>query len=158
MLQRAVPVRVSECRTNDVLFQVGGVWRKAEIKFDVRFQSTGNLAVEHSNPKKGVPTGLAASTSDLWCYVLGDEVWVCPTGRFKAFFERTEGVREVTSPSGNAACRLYRGADLLGPVFTRVDHLHELPLGLLLLDLFGGGGGPPPSGGWGGAPDDILPF
>jgi hypothetical protein len=46
-----------------------------EIKEDMMFDKTGNVAIELSS--RGKQSGICKSIADNWCYVLGNEMWFC---------------------------------------------------------------------------------
>ena len=43
-----------------------------EVKWDKRAAATGNLYFEIENTRQRRPSGIAATTADRWCHVLGD--------------------------------------------------------------------------------------
>ncbi len=129
-------------RSNDVRFELGGVWRTAEVKFDIYAAKSGNLALEYRNTRSGKPTGILASRSDFWVVGLGtrsslDELWVAPTSLVRHYFLWSDrAVRDVKGAGdGNADIRLFPKDDILS-VFERVDTVDPLSLALTLIDCY----------------------
>ena len=56
--------------------------KKIEVKRDLQAHKTGNIYVEYES--RGMPSGLATSEADYYCYFLSDEHFVIiQTERFK---------------------------------------------------------------------------
>jgi hypothetical protein len=109
-----------------------------EVKYDMMAARTGNLAVEYFNVKQGKPSGIDATTADLWAYVLNDpkSCWLARTRDFREYVGANKPLRDV--PCGgddNAAIKLYRKDELLDAVFRRVDELDPWDLTSLLKTL-----------------------
>lgn len=110
----------------DVESAVGGTPFRAEVKFDKMAARTGNIAVEHHNTRSDTPSGIAATTADLWVFVLSgkDGTWVAATAALKTFVSETEPHKEIFGGGdNNAALKLYRKDVILPAVFRRVDEL-----------------------------------
>ncbi len=50
-----------------------GAIRHLEVKWDKRAAETGNLYFEVENTRQQKPSGVMATTADLWCHVVGEE-------------------------------------------------------------------------------------
>ncbi|MCE7873058.1 hypothetical protein DYH09_22135 [bacterium CPR1] len=46
--------------------------RSVEVKWDKRASESGNLYFEVENTRQQKPSGVMATTADLWCHVLGE--------------------------------------------------------------------------------------
>lgn len=112
------------CKLDDLDFT-------AEAKFDQMEAKTGNIAVEYYNTKQCKPSGIMATTADLWCVVLQDPVtiWICQVPDLREFLQRNKPYREVVNAGDdNAALKLYCRDIILPAVFTMVDELHPAEL------------------------------
>lgn len=109
----------------DLRFVLGPLVRTAEVKHDLYEARSGNVAVEYFNPRAGRPSGVAASTADLWVVVLADgSVWACRTADLRDYLATGPCVRDVPrAGDGNAAVRLYDRATLFAAIFVRLDDL-----------------------------------
>ncbi len=69
-----------------------------EVKWDKRAQETGNLYFEIRNTRRDEPSGVAATTADYWCHVIGDGDRALLVGvrRLREIL-RTGGFRMVTT-------------------------------------------------------------
>lgn len=66
------------CKGYDLEFrQDDKVTYKIEVKHDLMFSTTGNVAVEFRS--RGKDSGISTSTADWWCYVLNEEFWFIKT-------------------------------------------------------------------------------
>lgn len=75
--------------------------RTAEVKNDLQFSKTGNVAIEYVS--RGKPSGISTSKADIWFYVL-DGLYICNTGNLRAYliqhwdrYSRVKGGDEQTS-------------------------------------------------------------
>lgn len=61
-----------------------------EVKWDKRGRETGNLYFEVENTRQRQPSGVMATTADLWCHVLGDgsEAFLVPVAALRTFLAR----------------------------------------------------------------------
>lgn len=115
----------------DLRLRLGRRELTAEVKYDALAARTGNLALEYYNVRSGKPSGILATSADVWLYVLdprpgeagdGPRVWLARSGALKTWFWRAKYHRRVTRcGDGNAAVMLFRADELLPRVFTRVD-------------------------------------
>lgn len=65
----------------DIVFKLNNELHTIEVKHDYKFQDTGNVAVEFESRKK--PSGIVTTTASLWCYVLGNDIYISTTNRLK---------------------------------------------------------------------------
>jgi len=124
----------------DVESQVGSRQFTVEVKFDAYEAKSGNVAVEHFNVKQCKPSGISATTADLWCFVFADgSVWVARVSDLKKFVAATKAFRDIAcGGDDNAAIKLFRRDHILpGVPFHRVDGLAVWDLTALLRDLLG---------------------
>lgn len=99
---------------------------RSEVKWDRLQAKTKRLAVEYKNSNTGVPSGIAATKSGLWTFVLGTQeepaVWGCPVPLLKGLFHQLPHRDIHHAGDGNASIRLFED-HLLLPRFTRLDGL-----------------------------------
>ncbi len=100
---------------------------KVEIKFDLMSQRTGNIAIEYWNSKSNKPSGILATNSDFYVFVLPDgeeySVWLTKTKTLVDYFTHNSGIRDVHGGDNNSHMRLYSKDDILN-IFTRIDNLN----------------------------------
>lgn len=79
-----------------------GQLRTAEIKNDLMYKDTGNVAIEFQSRDK--PSGISTSLADIWYYVLGDAIYMARTGHIRVYlvqhwdrFKRVSGGDKGTS-------------------------------------------------------------
>lgn len=107
-----------------------------EVKYDLMAARTGNVAVEHYNPRKGAPSGLSLTTADLWVFVFCPlEAFVCSTAALRAFTATAPRKEIACGGDNNAALWLYKKADILPGLFHSMDHLSGEELRGLLAHL-----------------------
>lgn len=100
-----------------------------EIKFDVKSQETGNLAVEVHNTKIDKPSGLEATKSDIWIFVMKDGshtvAFAANTQHLKEYIAGNEPKKRIEyAGDKNARIYLYSVDEILPSVFTRLDDAH----------------------------------
>jgi hypothetical protein len=79
-----------------------------EIKNDLYAAKSGNVAIEYNNPRSGKPSGINITKSDIWCHIIGDEIFVVKTNTLKQFMECEKALRTVKrAGDGNADLKLY---------------------------------------------------
>jgi hypothetical protein len=112
-------------KSHDLWVEVNGERLTCEVKTERKFSVTGNIAVEHWNPRQNKPSGISASQSDLWVTVLADSIWMVPTLTLRQFVDNLRigpGVRHLKRVGdGNADCWIIRGDLLLGPVYRELQ-------------------------------------
>lgn len=130
----------------DLAVELGEKKFTVEVKFDQMEAATGNVAVEYFNTKQARPSGILATKSDLWAFVLRKPttVWACNTKALRDWFQTKPFYREVAcGGDDNAAIRLYRRAELFSSLpFERLDDKEPALLGYLLLKMLGGPANP----------------
>lgn len=79
-----------------------GLKHTAEVKNDLMWDKTGNVAIEYKS--RGKASGIATSKADYWFYILGDKIYHAPTGDIRVYliqhwdrFKRLGGGDEGTS-------------------------------------------------------------
>lgn len=113
---------------------------RVEVKFDVMASRTGNLAIEYYNTRLGSPSGIGATTADLWCVVLLQPlaVYLTSVADLRAYCELHRPWRNVPcGGDGNAAMWLYPAHDILDAIFHRVDDLDPRHLPSVVCPLLG---------------------
>jgi hypothetical protein len=117
----------SKSRAEMALWDLRGTFGQTtftlEVKWDVMAGKTGNLAVEFYNTRSGKPSGIMATTSDLWVVLTGEEMngYVARTSVLREYFEKNKGVRDVAGGDNNSAMRLFRADEILKDVFWPMD-------------------------------------
>ncbi len=110
----------------DIEFFHNNEWYSIEIKYDKMESETGNIAIEYYNTKKASPSGILATTSDFWVFVLQNplSIWLAKTSELLKFFNDTKPYRDITcGGDDNSAMKLYKREDILSTVFTQIDNL-----------------------------------
>jgi hypothetical protein len=107
-----------------------------EVKNDVYALKSGNVAVEVWNSKSDKPSGLTVTKSDIWVFVVGEEIWAANTLKLREFVDKTVPKRTVTNAGdGNASILLFEKDVIFGDVFERLDELEQEELTTTLLGL-----------------------
>lgn len=115
---------VATLKKHDIRCELNGVLFSVESKFDSKQSETGNICVEYANPRTGKPSGLLATTAELWAIVLRDPmaVWVCRTKDLQGYFESTKPIKTVLrAGDGNASVRIFNSDHLLNSICRRID-------------------------------------
>lgn len=93
-----------------------------EVKYDWLAQKTGNIAIEYRNTRQDKPSGISATTADLWVTLIEDGnnivAWVCKTEDLKKLF--FAGGREVNGGDNNSAMKLFKQEEIFA-ISVRVD-------------------------------------
>lgn len=106
----------------DIESTIDGDGFTTEVKNDVRAKETGNIAIEVHNSRQDKPSGLTATKANLWCHIIGGEVWVAQVTILRAFTETTPPLRKVKrAGDDNADILLYKREVILPAVFKRLD-------------------------------------
>lgn len=110
---------------HDLLFWFHPRERRLEVKYDIYESKSGNVALEYYNPRKRMPSGINATKSDIWVFVLKDgAVWACRTDDLKKHFREKPCYRDIgCGGDDNASMKLYKREQLFGPLFIRLDSL-----------------------------------
>ena len=111
-----------ECKIGKKKFTV-------ECKVDRYSEKSGNICLEYWDCKKDQPSGINATTADIYIYVLPDgnnlTVWAIATKNLKKFYKDVKPIRKIEKAGDNNACIvLYKDVDIL-PFFTRLDNVSE---------------------------------
>lgn len=109
---------------------------KIEVKNDNFALKSGNIAIEIWNTRKNMPSGLTSTKSDLWCVVMGDEVWVANTTKLKEFIENTKPKRIIyNGGDDNATLYLYDKDIILPAMFTKINNITANQLQIILIGI-----------------------
>lgn len=86
----------------DLTYEKDGNHYSMEVKEDLQFSKTGNVAIEVRSRSK--PSGICSSLADYWVYVLGEELWFAERSKVLLYliqhwdrFRRVEGGDDNTS-------------------------------------------------------------
>lgn len=118
----------------DLLCRLGNKKFTVEVKLDFLASKTQNLAIEISNTKTGVDSGLTASKSTLWAVLVKDEenwvVFLTKTETLRDYIKKNKGREFKGAGDGNATLLLYKMQDILY-IFKRIDNLGKLVDGVM---------------------------
>lgn len=122
---------------HDLLSKIGRKKFTIEVKYDVMAQKTGNLAIEHHNCKKDMPSGIAVTKATIWAHIVLDTdfptVWMARTEKLKKFCEETKPFKEIYAGGDKNACLwLYQDHVILPAAFTRMDTLETVEFNKIL--------------------------
>lgn len=94
-----------------------------EIKNDLFFQKSGNLAIEYWNSKKNKPSGLNATTATYWIHVLGpQEILIAKVLDLRKFCSTVEPTRIIKGGGDkNSDLFLYKKEVILSVPFIKID-------------------------------------
>lgn len=109
-----------------------------ECKLDRHEARSGNVAVEYYNPRRGAPSGIAATSADLWVFVLRGpaSAWAARTADLRAHVAAAPCLRDLPrAGDGNASVKLYARPALFAALFHRLDLLGADALRALLRRL-----------------------
>lgn len=100
--QGCTDVETNDDGRYDIIFTRDGKQFTAEVKNDLMWETTKNVAIEFESRKK--PSGISTSKADYWFYVLGEQIYICTTGSLRVFlvqhwdrFRRVKGGDDGTS-------------------------------------------------------------
>lgn len=123
----------------DLTVSIGQTIFTAEAKFDQMEATTGNIAVEYYNTKKGEPSGIDATKADIWAFILQrpQSVWVCRTADLKSYKDTVRPFKDIAcGGDDNAAIKVYRREEIFAAVpFHRIDTVTPTHLTSLLITL-----------------------
>lgn len=96
-----------------------------EVKYDVKAQKTGNIAIEYYNPKTEKDSGILRSKATLWAYCIGEsEIWITRTSELVSYIKNYDPVRLVEKAGdGNSSCMLYSKDIILPAIFFSIEEL-----------------------------------
>jgi hypothetical protein len=112
----------------DVICQLPPKTFTVEVKYDVMSTRTGNIAVEYWNSKQNKPSGITASTSNLWCYVIGSEkeIWLTPTSKLRLFVQNEKPVKSIENGGNKNSNMLIYEKNHICSAFTRIDIMSNI--------------------------------
>ena len=86
---------VSYCTDNrfDLKFFLDGREYTLEVKEDFLWEETGKVALEYHS--RGKDSGLRTSKADLWCYVIGEDLYFSLLSRLKQAIEENIYLRRI---------------------------------------------------------------
>ena len=97
-----------------------------EIKNDLYAAKSGNVAIEYNNPRSDKPSGINITKSDVWCHIIGGEVFVVRTERLKKFVNTEKPKRVVKKAGdGNADLKLYT-IEHIKSIMIPIDRIREI--------------------------------
>ena len=109
---------------------------KFEVKFDKMSASTGNLAIEYYNPKLDKPSGITASKSDCWIFVVPDpkmSAFLVEVPCLLDYINNNKPFRTIDAGGDkNASLYLYKRQAIFEQVFFQIDELTPNMLNALL--------------------------
>lgn len=96
-----------------------------EVKYDIKSEQTGNIAIEFFNSKKNKNSGVAVTKADFWVFVFpSGEVWIALTSNLISFLHEISPDRILYGAGdGNAGLMLYKKDIILPQVFCRIDDI-----------------------------------
>jgi uracil-DNA glycosylase family 4 len=123
---------ISKLIEYDLLCKMGKKKFTVEVKFDVKSAQTGNICCEVWNTKKDEPSGIYASTADIFVYVLNDgpNMVAFAINRLKllSYIETVKPKRVIDcGGDDNAKLFLYPDLQILNE-FTQIDNLTAVKL------------------------------
>lgn len=108
----------------DILCEKDGNQISVEVKNDLQYDLTGNVALEYLSRKK--PSAICKSKADIWCYVLGDEIYEAylPNLRYKLmnmlYFNKSGNFRIVNGGDDNTSEIILLKLELFKTIFKKV--------------------------------------
>lgn len=121
----------------DLMFTIDGVIHAAEVKNDIYALRSGNIAIELYNPKLGKESGLTATRSDLWVFVVGEEVWATSTEMLRDYVAKNKPFRIIDSGGdNNALLYLYKKDALMPGLFKRIDDIDAASRKSVILAIY----------------------
>lgn len=108
----------------DILYMEGNKEMTAEVKNDLQYHLTGNVALEYLSRRK--PSALCKSKSDMWFYVLGEEIYevYLPSLRYRImdmlYFNKSGKFRMVKGGDDNTSELILINLELFKKIFKKV--------------------------------------
>lgn len=98
-----------------------------EVKFDRLAESTGNFCLEYFNPKLNKPSGINATSSLLYIYIIPDgsnlPIWATSVKLLKKYIRDNPPLKDLKRVGdGNSSIYLYRLDEIL-KIFVRLDNI-----------------------------------
>lgn len=105
-----------------------------EVKFDLKEQKSGNIALEYYNTNLNKLSGILDTTANLWVQVLyPDFVWLANVKTIKKYIKKNKPHKVVKNVGdGNANLALYKSEIILADIFERIDNLDEYNLFIII--------------------------
>lgn len=101
-----------------------------EIKNDIYSARSGNIAIEYWNCKSNKPSGITVTKSDIWCHIIGGNIFVVKTEELRNFTETAQPKRIIDKAGdGNASLKLYTIEQAM-EIFIPIDRIGEIICGL----------------------------
>jgi hypothetical protein len=103
----------------------------AEVKFDDKSSTTGNIYIEYHNSKADKPSGVAVTKANLWIHVLPEDdgskaVWISSVSSLRVFMEEVKPHKKVAfGGDNNSAGYVYTKESILDKLFKRIDNLEK---------------------------------
>lgn len=109
----------------DLRFLLNDTSVSIEVKFDKMAGRTGNIAIEYHNTKSNQPSGITATTADIWATVLAAPaaIWFTNVGVLQRYIDRVYPYKIVVGGDDNSAMKIYKKEKIFGDIFIRVDEL-----------------------------------
>lgn len=102
----------------DITVLKGELMFRVEVKEDLLYEKTGNVAIEFES--RGKASGILSSTADYWAYVLGDKIYLVKT--LSLYETLRKGDFKKVKGGDNRTSRLY-----LVPLLSFKEIFKELP-------------------------------
>jgi len=102
-----------------------------EVKYDLYAAKSGNIAIEFFNSKSGTPSGLTATTADIWCHVITNpmSIWLTSVTSLKKFCEENKPFKTITAGGDDNSCMyLYKQDFILDSIFHRIDDMEPVSI------------------------------
>lgn len=125
LAQHKITADFSNTRQYDVDVTLRDRVIKFEVKNDVMGVKTGNIAIEYYNSNSNKPSGILSTPADVWCHILGTQIWIINITHFKTLIHsKMVDYRILTKVGdGNADIMLFKSSIILSETykFYRID-------------------------------------
>lgn len=120
--------QTSELQKYDIAASLDDTRFTIEVKYDIMATRTGNLAVEYHNSRKDKPSGIYATTADIWAVVLSSkgekELWISGVNALKRFIAENTPYKIIESGGDkNSNMFLYKKDVILPAIFVNAQEL-----------------------------------
>lgn len=123
-----IPVKPNTDRSKlkffDIEFFFANKDWKAEIKYDLYAEKSGNIAIEFFNPKLCKPSGISITKADFWIHVLTNpnRAFIVNLKEFREFIDAHKPDRIIVSGGdNNASLYLYRADFMMENIFVPIN-------------------------------------
>jgi hypothetical protein len=96
----ATNIELCHNKDYDLTYNAGGLGLSLEVKEDMMYDITGNVAIEYMC--NGKLSGVSSSKASGWVYKLGDELYFCDITTLKGFL-KSKPFRRVSGGDGMRA-------------------------------------------------------